>query len=244
MLGNLHTLSFRVADYEHMYLATPYIEFSYGDVGGAGETIFSMSLKISESHRYRLVGNTNWTTDSGNYAKCFTIKNVQLTWTAGGNTLIKFVTPKLKPHGYTAEIPSFVGVAAAVTGILPQAATLSTILSIADSILSLNTGYSQAFNTSSQTGALINTSAYKIKFPGNYYIASSGYGLDNAAAERFEYDAWMATIDSTLPLNYWTYAVADFTFEIRWSDISGEQSGSKVYTGYKELGYYNNYSRT
>lgn len=50
----------------------------------------------------------------------------------------------------------------------------------------------------------------------------------------------MATTDSSHAQSYWTYAVADFTFRIGWNDITG-QSGSKVYTGYKECGYYNNH---
>ena len=238
--GDLHTLRYQIADYEHIFLATPYIDFGYGDVPYAGETTFSMSLKISESHRYRLVGSTNWTVNTGNYSKCFAIDNVQLAWTAGGNTEIKYVLPHLNTANQGGGSFNFVGLSAAVTGLAPQTAPLSSILTLADSILSLSEGDSESFTNTHQGGALYNTSAYKIKFPANYYIEESGYGLDNPQAERFEYNAIMATSNSNLSRSYWTYAVADFTFRIGWADITG-QSGSKVYTGYKELGYYNNY---
>ncbi len=64
--------------------------------------------------------------------------------------------------------------------------------------------------------------------------------IDNTLAERFEYDAFMATKNSNLTRQYWTYAVADFTFRIYWATITGIE-GEQTYTGYKELGYYNNY---
>lgn len=239
-VGNVHTLTYQIADYEHMFTASPYIEFGYGDVPYSGEYTFSMSLKISESHKYRLVGSTSWTVATEDYSKCFYIDNVQLAWTAGGNTQIIHAIPKINTVNQGGENVSFWGLGAAVTGLVPQTAPLSSILTIADSILSLSEGDSKEFINMQQGGFLYDTSAYKIKFPAEYYIEESGYGLDNPVAQRFEYGAVMVTTDSNLARSYWTYAVADFTFRISWADITG-QSGSKVYTDYKELGYYNNY---
>ena len=199
-----------------------------------------MSLKISESHRYRIAGATNWTVDTGEYAKCFSIDNVQLAWTAGGNTVIKYVSPHLNTHGQGDGNFSFVGLAAAVTGIFPQTATVSTLLAAADPILGLFTGSSKSFTNTNSGGSLINTSVYKIKFPGNYYIEESGYGIPNTQAERFEYVAFMATSNSNLTRQYRTYAVADAYFVLSWEDITG-QAGSQVYEVSKQLGYYNNY---
>jgi hypothetical protein len=238
--GNIHSLTYRIANYEHMYSASPYIEFSYGDVPYSGEVTFSTILKISESHKYRLVGTTSWTVSTGEYSKCFYIDNVQLTWTAGGNTSLKAVIPHVNTVNQGGADFRIVGLGAAVTGIFPQTATLASILAGADGILSLNEGREVTFTNTNRGGALINTKAYKLKFPEDYYIEESGYGIPSVEAQRFEYGAVMATTNSSLTQSYWTYAVADFTFRIGWEDITG-QSGSKVYTDYKELGYYNNF---
>lgn len=237
--GDLHTLRYQIADYEHMFLACPYVEFSHADVPTYGSEIFGMSLKISESHQYRLVGTTKWTVNSEDYTRCFLIDNVQLTWTAGGNTRIRMVSPHLKTAVQGGENFSYVGLTESITSLIPQTATLSTILSIADTILSLDVGDSTPFTNTSEGGLAMDAAAYKIKFPSNYFIEKSGYGLNSTAAERFEFIAFMGTKCSNLSYNYWTYAIADFTFRLSWADITG-QSGSKVYTEYKELGYYNN----
>ena len=238
--GEVHSVKYQIANYEHSYLATPYIDFSYGDVPTAGDKIFGMSLKISESHRYRVVGATSWTKDTGDYTRCFWIDNVQLTWTAGGNTEITYVVPHLKLPEQGSNYSPFWGLTAAVTGVFPQTATLSAILTAADSILGLTTGSTISFTNGEQGGTLANTKAYKLKFPSSYYIEKSSYGLDNPSAERFEYVANMATTDSSLPRQYWTYAIADFTFTLGWETITG-LSGSRIYSDYVTLGYYNNY---
>jgi hypothetical protein len=241
--GDLHTLRYRIADYEHSFMACPYIEFSYGDVPTSGEKKFGMSLKISESHRYRMVGTTNWTVnDSEDYGRCFLIDNVQLAWTAGGNTVITYVTPKLNTPDQGDGSFDFLGI---VAGIINeswlQSTALSVILTVADSILgSSDEDTSNTFTNTSTSGMVNNTSAYKMKFPSNYYIEKGNYGDTSTDDERFEFIAEMATVKSDLPRAYWTYAIADFTFRLCWGDITG-QSGSKVYTDYKELGYYNNH---
>ena len=237
--GELHSLNFQIADYEHKYLATPYIDFSYGDVPSNGEKKFSMSLKISESHRYKSVNATSWTQDNGNYTRCFWIDNVQMVWTAGGNTEISYVIPSLNTASQGDGSFNFTGLAAAVTGIFPQTATLSSILSAADAVLGLNTGTSKSF-VNTATVSLTNTRVHKLRFPASYSIMESGYGLYEDEAERFGYMAFMATKNSSLSKNYWTYAVADFTFDLNWTDLTGGQSGSKKYEEYKTLGYYNN----
>ena len=84
-------------------------------------------------------------------------------------------------------------------------------------------------------------SSHAITFPSSYFIEKGSYGLVNTSAERFEYVADMRTKNSALQTNYWTYAVASFSFRLGWADITG-QSGSRIYTGHKELGYYNNYN--
>lgn len=235
--GDVHTLTYQVAGYEHMFLASPYIDFAYGDVPFSGIMEFSMALKISESHKYRLVGNGNWIQDTGDYTKCFLIDNVQLAWTAGGNTQIHKVSPHLRvANNGTGSFP-FTGLAAAVTGLFKQTASLSQILSVANEIQNLIAVETTQFTNDQEGGALINTRAYKIQFPTDYYIDEYGSGLQS---QRFEYIANMVTVDSNQQTSVWTYAVAGFTFKMSWADITG-QSGSRVYTGYKELGYYNNF---
>ena len=234
--GDMHKVTFKVAGYEHMYLASPFMDFIHGDVPHAGEKTFGMSLKISESHRYRYTGETNWTIDNDDYAKCFTIDNVQLTWTAGANTKISYVTPHLNVHNKGGGSFHFTGIAAAVTGIFPETATLSAILAAADSILSINIGESTEFTNTSDGGLLTNTSVYKVKFPENYRIEESGYGLDNPRAERFEIEALMVTDDKNLSRNVPTHAVADFRFNLNWGDGTGKKE-YKVYNDYVVLDY-------
>ena len=239
--GDVHSLTYQIAGYEHKFMATPYIDFVYGDVASAGDTSFGMSLKISESHRYRPIGASSWTINSGEYSRCFIIDNVQLTWTAGGNTVIKYVCPHLLTPQQEGEVPNIVGLAATVAGISPQTATLSTLLSVADPILGLFTGYETSFNTTNQGGMLPNSArAYKFKFPDDAYIETSSYGDSSTNVERFEFVAFMATSNSNLSERYWTYAIADAYCVISWADITG-QSGYREYEIYKELGYYNNY---
>lgn len=237
--GELHSLTYQIAGYEHKFLATPYIDFSWGDIGSTAERTFGMALKISESHRYRTVGASSWTVNTGDYSRCFIIDNVQLAWTAGGNTLITYVTPHLNTPVQGAGEFNFLGLAATITGVIPQTASLSTILSFADPILDLAKGSSTSFTNTQRGGLLMNTGAYKLKFPENYYIEESGYGIDSTEAERFELDVIMATHNSNLTSRHWTYAVADAYFVLSWEDITG-QSGSKTYEVSEELGYYNN----
>lgn len=239
--GNYHSLRFRVANYEHLFTACPYVDFSYGDVPDAGTEIFGMSLKIIESHRYKLAGAATWTSDTSEYGRCFWIDTVKLTWTAGGNTQIKYVAPHLNTAEEGSGIFNFLGLAAAITGILTQNATVAAICAVADAILALNTGTSTQFTNTNQGGVLINTSAYSIEFPAEYFIERSGYGIANAQAERFEFDAFMATSNSNAATNYWTYAVADISFVLGWANGEGD-SGSQTYNVSQELGYYNNFS--
>lgn len=238
--GNYHSLRFRVANYEHLFTACPYVDFGYGDVPYSGMESFGMSLKIIESHRYKLSGAATWTSDTGEYGRCFWIDTVKLTWTAGGNTQIKYVAPHLNVKGGGSGAFNFLGLASSITGLLSQNATLDTICAVADTILGLNTGTSAAFTNTQQGGMLINTCAYSIKFPEDYYIERSGYGLDNTNAQRFEFDAFMVTGNSNVATNYWTYAVADISFVLGWANGEGD-SGSQTYNVSQELGYYNNF---
>lgn len=96
--GDIHTVSYQFAGYEHQFLATPYIEILYRDVPANGIIEFLISLKLSESHRYRAVGDTSWTVDTGNYSRRFLIDNVQLTWNAGENTAIVYISSRQKTH--------------------------------------------------------------------------------------------------------------------------------------------------
>lgn len=236
--GDLHTLRFQVANFEHMFTATPYIDFSFGDVPYSGVMPFGMALKLSENHQYRVAGATNWTLNTGDYDKCFILDNVQLTWTAGGNTEISYVTPHLRVHNMDDD--EFVGFVASVMSLLPQTASVGAILSAADGILAAGTGQSHPFTNTEQGGSLSNTGAYKIKFPADFFIDDSGVGVSNTQAERFEYVAFMATTNSDLERAYWTTAVADFSFDLSWADVTG-QSGMKPYKEHKELSYRNNY---
>jgi len=247
--GDRHTLRYQIADYEHLFMACPYIDFVYGDVGDSADTTFGMSLKISESHKYRTVGATSWTAhdDDDEYGRCFYIDNVQLAWTAGGNTVIVEVEPRIKSAVQGDGDFSFFGTASAITSILPQTATLSSILAIADIIFYLDpndnddtTLVDETTFTNNHSGLLMEAGSHAITFPSSCFIEKGSYGLANNSAERFEYVADMRTKDSNKQTNYWTYAVASFSFRLGWGDITG-QSGSIMYTGDKELGYYNNF---
>ena len=134
----------------------------------------------------------------------------------------------------------FLGIVANVVNeVWLQSTALSVILTVADSILGSATDTSDTFTNNSTSGMLKDTIAYKMKFPSNYFIEKGNYSDNSLSAERFEFIAEMATKESEQLSAYWTYAVADFTFRLGWADITG-QSGSKIYTDYKELGYYNN----
>ncbi len=65
--GDTHTLKYPIAGFEHWFVAIPYIDFSIGDVPSAGTAMFSMSLKIAESHRYRTIGDTSWTMNTEDF---------------------------------------------------------------------------------------------------------------------------------------------------------------------------------
>lgn len=236
-VGDTHTLTYQVAGYEHMFLAAPYIDFVYGDVASNGDTGFGMALKMTESHKYRLVGAGNWTQDTGNYTKCFVLDNAQLTWTAGANTRIKFVQPNVN-----ADIQGggtgLVCVIASVAGIFPSTATYAAILSAADAILGLSTGTQVTFQNGGST-VLSDKKVFKMRFPTEYYISESASGLSEYAQQKFELVATMATADSSQTRNVSTYAVADFRFKISWADVTG-QSGSKVYEATRVFNYLGN----
>ena len=201
--GDTESLNFKVAGYEHIFTATPYIDFGYGDVPDAGETSFSMSLKIAETHKYRLTYEKDWTLDESNdYSKCFAIDNVELGWVAGGNTCIKEVEPHLRVHNKSNSSFSFTALISSVTSIFPQTQSLSAILDIADLIMDAAGDDSVRFTNTESGGSLTNTSAYKLIFPEHYYIEESGEGLSNTRAERFELIARMATVDSDLTSRY------------------------------------------
>lgn len=238
--GNQHTLTFQIVDFVHTFLATPYIDFRYGDVPSYGTAEFGMSLKIIESHKYRLYTETTWTNDTnGTYDKCFTIDNVSLTWTAGGNTAISSVAPHLLMHNKN-NITNFWGFAAAITGILPQTATLSQIISKANSIMNATATTSTEFTNTEYGGMLYsNTNSYKMVYPSNYYIAESSNPGSGPEAERFEYIARMVTYDSSLAKRQPTYAVAGFSFTLNWGSMYGH-SGSKDYSGTQSFQYLNN----
>ena len=237
--GNTHTLTYQIAGYEHKYMAQPYVDLYIGDVGATSSTEFSMSLKISESHRYRPINSSNWTINTEDYSRCFIIDHVQLTWTAGGNTVISSVEPHLNTSGQGGGNYSFWGLAAAVAGVSPEGTTLATLLSVADSILSINAGDPTEFSNTRDGGSTGGVKAYKMKFPDNYYIQESGIALNNTQAERFEFIANMSTSNRYLSKNVQTYAIADFRFRLAWAGMDG-QSGSRNYEDYKSVTYYTN----
>ena len=234
--GNFHSLYYTVANYEHRFFATPYIDIQVIDVPKAGNSNWFASLKISESSAYRQVGSSTWISKTGSYTRAFIIDNAKLVWTAGGNTKITNVTPYLNCSAGSG-IFSFLPIIATITSIIPQTATLSTILSAADSIL--NSGSSSSATNQTAIGGT-NCGVFKMKFPSEYYIEESGYGINNLYAERFELDVSVATNNSSLTKNINTYAVVDFSFDISWDDIYGDQPGSQSYSGYKYIAYVGN----
>lgn len=236
--GDLKEVSYTVAGYEHLFTARPYADIVYGDVPAYGEFDFSVALKISESHRYRYIGEKNWVIDTGDYGKCFAIENVQLGWTAGANTRIIGIEPHLNEHNKGGDAFTFTGVVATITSFLPVTAPISDILALADSLMAMDGGDSNSF-TNTAYGGGVNVAAYKMQFPQNFYIEESGLGVAGNVAERFELIARMATLDSSLSRKQKTAAVATLSFDFCWGDMTGN-SGSKTYNVPVQVNYFTN----
>ena len=122
---------------------------------------------------------------------------------------------------------------------IPQTATVGTILNIAKSVLEAIPDESYTFQNGVQSAMLRNKYAYKIQFPSNFYIDDSGDDVSELHAERFEYVAEMATTNSDLEAFCETSAFASFSFNLNWAAVTGE-SGYQNYARNIQLDYVGN----
>lgn len=235
--GSIQTVTFSIADTEHMYTACPYIDFSVGDVPKAGTGEWWMSLKISESAKYRSAGSSTWISNTSNYAKVFSVNSPQLSWTCGGNTILRSYANRSNCKG--GGNGSFWGGLATIASFLPFDAPVSSILSLVDRIWS-TTPSNTTISGSQGAGAGLDASTMRVVYPSKSYIDISGYGKLNYQAERFELAVFPETYNSSVGKNASTTAIAKFTFTLKWTEGFSGTTKSKSYNDSKRITYVSN----